>query len=454
MTKIHINLFDIAYIRTRLSQYVTLKDALACILVNKSWFEDFIPTIWHTIDFEAHPQFVNLNMSVVTKHGRHIRIIENLNTIAALEAIQNASVSKLVSLSMVLDPCLHYQACCYDILRRNNASLKNISFSSLYEMEMYLFVDALSPSASTNASSRLSHLGLSGVTMTRDAFSSLLRMSPALVKLRISKTTLSPVSGAELYQHPKMVYLSASINQVFMVSNQSPGSPSLLAHFPNLKTWSAFNPTISDITPQVMKAEISQCCPLLNTMYSNLTPELFADLITDCFKNLKCICFMCDIISPTLTMAILAHIDTIDTILTYEPSPGFYESDDIHSVNKQLGQHGWAVQIMLQLCSRLKIVKIPLLEMNMGDIEKAEWSCTKLAFLYIRIHGLDTEEMVNRAIQLWVDGRNRKSQECNSHQLSAISQDNLPLEERVARHLLKFKELKEVWLGTYIRQVA
>jgi hypothetical protein len=103
--------------------------------------------------------------------------------------------------------------------------------------------------------------------------------------------------------------------------------------------------------------------------------------------------------------------------------------------------------------------------MDMDDIEKTKWGCHNLEELHIRIQGLDTKEKINRAVQLWKEGRIviRKNQVDGDQGESAITRFQLDgiippsdesIEARVARHLLKFKKLKEVWLGWIIRRVA
>ncbi|KAG0002408.1 hypothetical protein BGZ79_003043 [Entomortierella chlamydospora] len=139
--------------------------------------------------------------------------------------------------------------------------------------------------------------------------------------------------------------------------------------------------------------------------------------------------------------------------MTYTGSTIFYESVDIHSVDNHFQEDGWTVQVMISLCPHLKTIKFPLLEMNIGDIEKIGWSCDNLRELYIRIFELDTKEKIDRTIRLWLDARNKKYQIRDLGVPSQNGQSNLSLEQRVARHLLKFEKLKEVWLGTYVCRV-
>jgi hypothetical protein len=101
----------------------------------------------------------------------------------------------------------------------------------------------------------------------------------------------------------------------------------------------------------------------------------------------------------------------------------------------------------------------------MDDIEMAKWGCKHLEVLYIRIKHLNTKEKIDRAIQLWKEGRSitviekmrsKEEETCASSSLQSIiailPEDN-SIETRVARHLLKFNELQRVWLGWKIHEV-
>jgi len=100
----------------------------------------------------------------------------------------------------------------------------------------------------------------------------------------------------------------------------------------------------------------------------------------------------------------------------------------------------------------------------MFDIDMTQWGCHDLDLeeLYIVIRGLDTWEKFNRAIQLWREGRIAiRKKQANGEQGSALCpQMNyiLPgdnsIEARVARHLLKFKKLRVVWLGWTVWRFA
>ncbi|KAF9114068.1 hypothetical protein BGX27_000199 [Mortierella sp. AM989] len=458
MTPIIRNPLDIPLIRTRISHYVTRKDAMACILVNKEWREDFMPSIWHTIDFNFQKQFIGVDRAILAKHGRHIRDIKHIKGIAQIDTIQDSSVARLTSISLAMDSSPRYQAYAYDILRRNITTLKNIQISKSYSGNsdpLFLFVDALSPSTGTKSTSVLCHLKLDGISMTRDAFSSLLRMSPALETIDMRNIVLTSNLITDMYQHPNVTHLIASINQVFKVDEQSNNAPSLFAHFPNLTIWSMWSASTSDLDVPVdaIKAEIIKRCPQLKTLSTSLSGSFVVDILTHGIDNLKGICFMHKCFTPLLTMGVLLHKDTLERIETHTTSTKFYESEHVHSIDNHFQEYGWTVQTMIHLCAHLKTIRIPLLEMNIEDIEKIGWTCTNLVELRIRIKGLDTAQKIDKVVELWLEGRSKKRQSTQDI-AEADCLVNLTLEGRVARHLIKFDKLKEVWLGTRFYRVA
>ncbi|KAF9175084.1 hypothetical protein BGX21_001070 [Mortierella sp. AD011] len=450
------NPLDITWIRSKIAQYVTLRDALSCILVCKDWFEDFIPSIWHTIDFKTQEKFTRLASEVISEHGHHIRVIKNLQSSLQLQCIQNSKVCKLRDLSIVVGSKPHYSAHCYDIMRRNNASLTSIRVSASQgsNTDMYFSIDPLFMGLS---SSKLTYIKADSLTMTRDAFSSMLRMTPLLNTIDVRNTTLSSIPSTEIYQHPNVTTLVSPIKQVFSVDPQVPDSPSILRHFPNIAFWRTWDArtnnarTALDVSAHTIESEISQNCPLLVGIDTEYVGAHSVDLLTKCFEGLKSICVLHSQFSTELIMAILSHQETLESVSTYTMSDGIYESGEIPNINNHFQEKDWVIQMIPRSCSRLTSFKFMYHQMNMCDIGSSRWSCVELEYLHTRIAGLDTKEKINRAIQLWVEGRSRVKEVSTA---PTTDHYGLPLEERVARHLLKFKKLKEVWLGTEIRRVG
>ncbi|KAF9081398.1 hypothetical protein BGX23_000924, partial [Mortierella sp. AD031] len=86
------NPLQIPEIRTRVSRFVSLKDAISCVRVSKAWSKDFASPIWCAVDFDIHDTFEVLNSDIVTKHGHHIRTIKNLKTQSELNAVLRPTI--------------------------------------------------------------------------------------------------------------------------------------------------------------------------------------------------------------------------------------------------------------------------------------------------------------------------------------------------------------------------
>ncbi|KAF8939896.1 hypothetical protein BGZ58_008407 [Dissophora ornata] len=152
-------------------------------------------------------------------------------------------------------------------------------------------------------------------------------------------------------------------------------------------------------------------------------------------------------------MAALTHRETLDSFGAFVPFGGFYECKELFTEEDHLQESASSFQMLPQLCSQLKLLMIPKLEMDIEAIEKQEWSCRDLEELAVRIRGLDTTEKITRTIQLWIDARNQ-IKESESADSNTLLQDDNSIEGRVARHLLKFPKLQEVWLGAGVKKIA
>ena len=87
--------------------------------------------------------------------------------------------------------------------------------------------------------------------------------------------------------------------------------------------------------------------------------------------------------------------------------------------------------------------------MDMDWVDEDEWACKGLRYLRVRIRGLDTKEKINRTLNRWVEGKKDKKSQIT--QVETVHNKDAPIETRVAKHLLKFNELRGVWLGTRMR---
>ncbi|KAF9114071.1 hypothetical protein BGX27_000202 [Mortierella sp. AM989] len=459
MAKLLRNPLDLTWIRTQISQYITLKDALACAVICRDWTDDFTRSIWHTVDFDLHKAFPSLDKAIISKYGHFIRVIKNLKDINHLNTIQDPSINRLKSLSITIGTTLRTHSQCHQILHRNNTSLAYIDLFILgplgNEAGLVFSVDSVFPTGGTNAKSRLTSLKLKGLTLTRDSFSSLLRMCPLLKTLDIRYSILSSSLTSEIFQHSGVTCLASPIKQTFKLDPEFPETPSLFAHFPNLKEWKTWISFASqpEITTQTIRAETTRYCPQLKTVYTELISSQSVDLLIKGFEKLKGVCVLHKNITIEMIMAILSHHGTLENVRTYTSFHKFYDHESVPSVESHFQENGWAIQTLLRLCPHLTVFEFPLHEMDMDQIEEAEWGCNNLEELHIRIRGLDTDEIINKALRLWIDLRNRKKKSGSFEFVLTGNRDKMTLEERVARHLLKFEKLNAVWLGNGIRRV-
>jgi len=465
------NPLELPELLRKISRYVTMNDAVACAQVCKPWSEHFASAIWHTIDFATHKNLHLMDTKVLARHGHHIRIVKNMTERDHIMVLTVSYASKLTQLSITMTATHEFYANFHDLLRRNNTTIKHIDISQPSGKAAPFFTaDSLSHMTSTGSAPKLSFIKMNGLTMTRDSFSSLLRACPVLNHLDIRGTNILswPIydkSGAHCFKHTGIEYLTAPVEQVFKMDSQFENAPSLFVHFPNLTTWSTWKwATNNDISIEDIRDEITKHCPSITSLRLETPAPMTISMLTQVFDDLTAIRILNRQFSSDMVMAILNHQETLTGVRTFIAVNNFNQLEVIPEVEGvQLDSGGWIIQSIPRRCLQLKALEFPLYEMDMGDIEKAKWKCHDLETLYIRIRGLNTKEKIDRAIQLWKEGRiaiekkhvGGKQEPASSNlQLdSVIPAGDSSIEARVARHLLKFKKLKAVWLGWKIHQV-
>ncbi|KAF9364677.1 hypothetical protein BGX34_000778 [Mortierella sp. NVP85] len=422
----------------RISRFVTLSDAVVCARVCKAWSDHFASAIWHTIDFAVHKDLHQMDTKVLVRYGHHIRVAKNIKDRDHIMALIVANANKLRQLSITMTATQEFYANFNDLLRRNNTSIKNLDILQASSgTAPFFMIDSFFPTPNSGMTSRLSSIKIQGLTMSRDSFSSLLMVCSALRHLNI----------------------------LFMMDNQSENVPSLFVHFPNLETWSTWSRLDVNVSMKAIRDEVTRCCASLKCLRTETTAPTAIGMLVQVFWNLTTICILNKELSSDMVMAVLNHQDTLNEIFTFIPHDGFYESETVPEVkSNKLDTSGWIIQSIPRRCLQLKTLRFSLYGMNMDDIEMADWGCHDLEVLHIRVHGLDTKEKIDQAIQLWKQGRvaikkqvndEQEGLICSNHQLDiVISPGDNSIEARVARHLLKFKKLRVVWLGWKIRKIA
>ncbi|KAI8595639.1 hypothetical protein EDD21DRAFT_390672 [Dissophora ornata] len=468
------NPLHIPEIRSRISRLVSVKDAISCVRVSKDWYKDFIFPIWYAVDFKVHTTFDRLSADVISKHGHHIRIVENLKTQPQLNALIHPNIKNVQVLYLTCATSARFRILCMDLISNNNRSLKDLTFKiDIYAKSSDLSarmisMDALIPRSSA---SLLSRIKLHGVCFSRNSFASLLRGCPLLTSVYLQED-VAMLSGSSIdsFQHTGVTTLIASIKNVFKPDPESEVLPlglTLLVHFPNLTCWYCYSVERAlVVSVERIKAEARICCPKASKLNTGKTtsPVLF-DLVANAFNNLNAVTFVYERLSMDVIVALLFHRATLQDVTTFRNSnQSKTEQDSVLSLEDPFQVSGRALQLLPRSCPNLTVLSIELHEMDMDFVEEEEWVCRGLQQLRVRIRSLDTEEKVNRTHQLWMEGimkKNKKVLEegqekrtgqekgCN---MSAESPANgikeISIEERVARHLLKFDQLESVWLGT------
>jgi len=473
------NPLEIPELLRRISLYVTTNDATACARVCKAWSDHFISAIWHIIDFDAPG--VNRATKSLAKHGHHIRVVKNIHKLDHFLALITSNPSNLRQLSVVLTESRVEYAYFIDLLRRVNTSLEHIEIYTFEEKDAvpYFAVDNMFPATRTGMTSRLSTIIIQYLNMTKDALSSLLQNCPLLNDLDIRDTTLLPWpihdgSTARSYKHTGVTRLVASVEQVFEMNQRIENASSLLVHFPNLKTWQTWVSKSSgpdNFSVKLIRDDVARCCPLMEDVFMESSTPLAISILTQAFDGLTSVRILHSDFSAEMAMAILNHQETLRAVATSLDESN--EFDGLHydlesglssSTDSQRDTIELIAQSIPRHCARLEKLECPLAEMDMVNIEMTEWKCHSLGELYIRIRGLDTKVKIDRAIHLWKDGRiaMRKKQVSAGHKESfsatlqldnIIPPDDNSIEAHVARHLLKFKKLRKVWLGWRVHEV-
>ncbi|KAG0305707.1 hypothetical protein BGZ98_003717 [Dissophora globulifera] len=307
-------------------------------------------------------------------------------------------------------------------------------------------VDAFVPRSSV---SQLTSLKLRTVCFSRNSFANLLRGCPLLTTMDLQDIVLLPGPFVDAFQHQGIDKLTAPIDQIFKPDPESEilslGS-TVLVHFPNLITWTCYSFEETLLVPwEWIKAEVTICCPRVWAIDSWITPHpALYNLVANVFRNLGSVSFKYQQLSTDIIMALLIHRLTLTEISAYLEGTEV-EQDETFSEADPFRELGRTLQLLPRICSNLTVLELESHEMDMDFVEEEEWACKGLWRLRVRIVGLDSKEKISTALNLWSEKRNMESGDDNEQKKGEQVKD---IQTRVARHLLKFKELERVWLGT------
>ncbi|KAF9366275.1 hypothetical protein BGX34_004726 [Mortierella sp. NVP85] len=395
-----------------ISCFVSLSDAISCARVCRTWNDPFTSAIWHTIDFEEQDRFVDVDPAVVKKHGHRIRSVLAVTQDDEIQALHHLSVCKVTNLTIVMPGTVNFQAYCGDLLRQNAASLKELDIIAEGDSPVFPF-DAIFLPTGGRTTSPLSVLRIQNLTMTRDGFSSLLKMCPALEEMSLALITLLSTSCSEPYQHTGVKHLKAPLEQLFGFARTSAvEGPSILAHFPQLTKFHSWCPDDPPPFPyDDMEIQFAKHCPLITEVITE-THAAVTPMFLGTIKNLVHITV--EEITSSVIMAMLFHGATLETVRTFAPDLNYYFENMVPELEEKKACSialGWEFQLIPQTCARLTKLELPTFVMDMDDIERKPWVCMGLSQLFVRIRGLETAKTIDHATVLWAKHMKEKWQD-------------------------------------------
>ncbi|KAF9280948.1 hypothetical protein BGZ68_006924 [Mortierella alpina] len=452
--------FDLPELREIIRAYLTKNDAIACSRVCRTWSSYFRDIVWSTVDFSKFNQAQMTCLAIVT-HGRHIRAVKNLQSSSQIDLLMwNQQQFNLSSLSVTLAAELSYQTDLYDFLRLVRCTLTELDLAASTAAKINVPVDVFLP----RGPSRLTKVSLRGLQLTRLSLTELLQGCPDLQDLSLYNIYIPSrnLTIDRTYKHTSLRYLSAPFEEFVTTGNGLsflPPSP-LLSLFPGLERWNVWtNDSLDHSRLREHSQTIRRSCPRLNQVQLTMGSIVAVkDFVAHVFDEIETLAFVHQALSTEFVIAILGHSKTLKHI-EYLPLTGtwFYDLIDPPQLHDHYRNLGWTIESILRHCSQLESFCFPHYEAEMDDIEKGGWECYGLKELRIRIAGLDTAEKIERAIELWLDGRRfHRRIEKTGHPASPPAEYlriGRTLESRVAAHLIKFNELRTVWLGTKVWRV-
>lgn len=104
--------------------FVSVNDAIFCARVSKDWSQDFVFAIWYIVNFKVYKTFENLDASIITKNGQHIRHIGGLEAQTQLNALL-CPCQKRTVLRVTCARTARFRILCMDLSARIVAAFPN-----------------------------------------------------------------------------------------------------------------------------------------------------------------------------------------------------------------------------------------------------------------------------------------------------------------------------------------
>ncbi|KAF8925944.1 hypothetical protein BGZ47_002964 [Haplosporangium gracile] len=437
---------DLPEIRTRIAMFLDITDCISCMQVNKAWHHDFAGSVWHTVDFEDNETFAEIPPTTVTKYGHLIRRAINIVKEDHISALLNPAIKSLLVVKFNITNNPVSRALFFDVFHQNKTSITTLELSaSLIDPETdedqrtnaIYFVTLDMPVSG----SKLTHLYLCSLNLTRHNFSDILHYSPKLYYVHMfGVLLLANKPHFELARHYGVKTLVAPMGQVWVPDPLSPQSPTLFFHFPHLLTWK--DPTHSFPAPKVemcdLRAELFHYCPhLVNIDFENeeSEPDDVADLLGEAFNRLQSCRIYYSLLNKTTVVGILQHQDSLthlDLALTEDLTDPLLPDPNPYTKN--------LVLLILRSCRNLRIFRAEGYQMDIDLAEDYRWSCNGLMEMRFRFQGLDTFAAIDDCLE--------QLSAMKSQGLDGTETSERSLSLRICQKLLPLKKLQIVWLGS------
>ncbi|KAG0313711.1 hypothetical protein BGZ97_009976 [Linnemannia gamsii] len=455
---------DLPEIRSRIAYYLTRRDCLSCMRVSHDWFLDFVRPVWHTIDFSKDATaFSKVPLATLDNYGGFISEVLNITKLENVRTLQHAKVDSIKSMRILLSGSWLYRSMLSDLLRRSHSSITSLSVrcnppepNTFRAQENgavhYMSVNDMFPPPPTLSDTTLTAskghclrtLSLAYVCLTWEGFSSMLQYAPALDELSLDHVlVIFYQPSIPLYTGSKLRFFSSSFAQAWGHDTLDPRAPHLLEHFPRLEEWhiTALDRPGVRKPPFSYLVNFSACCPLLKTITFNSNndtsnnsdkTELISELLFVYFKDLESCKLSANNMALSTAFGLTGHQETITSIVITDKLQGTQSMPWLYLIPK--------------LCKRLQVLSLESFVVDMESIENHPWGCMELKELRTRFKDLDTPQDIDSCLKEIYRGRRS-----SAASILNLTNDKGAVLERVSGHLLQFKYLRTVWLGTEVK---
>jgi hypothetical protein len=449
-----INALDLSEIRTVVARYLDCQDCLSCMRVSRAWFQDFAPSVWHTIDFENDmTSFLSVSPQVLEKYGAFISKAINITDTDHLESLQHAKVNSLKTINVHLSSDCIYREMLSDLMLRCSRSFRTMDIrcdspspdtfeeqrkhsrhflriADMFARDLSSLPDnSMSPARA--GGNCLRTLQLWNLCITREGFSTILRCSPSLDELTLYRTVILRYKASiPLYTGSNLRYLSASLNQIYAHDTKDPDAPCLLLHFPLLQEWniSWMNRPDHWTSDPISEAFSAWCPQLRNITFATQSTELISNLLINTFEKVEACTFSAKNLTTSTALGLVAHQETLTSLTITDTTK-----------DKSLVQ--W-FHMIPRMCSHLQVLTLESLVFDSELLDTFQWSCIGLRVLRVQFKDLDDAWDIDGCLK----------QLCDWRRFGGSSlvpfKNKKKVATNVCQYLFQFEELRTVWLGT------